>query len=315
MGRQRLLHKIARMYYVDELNQRDIAGRLHISMATVSRALSRAKEQGIVEIRIHDEEEGYGDLERRIEAAYGLAECIVVAGSPRREQVFGEMARALSELLGRILTEEDSLGVSWGETLKAIADNLPSSGAPGVNVVPIIGAMGEVETGIYPNAIAASFARKLGGSSYLVNTPAVLDTAETSRSIRADGNFVRVRRAWERVTTLLVGVSGLSEEDSVAKYGIIPPEELAALREAGAVAAMNFTFIDASGSLIETELDERMIKMDAERMRAARNAIVIAAGERKTPALAAALSSGMATVLLTDADTAEELAGTAAAAG
>jgi deoxyribonucleoside regulator len=111
-----------------------------------------------------------------------------------------------------------------------------------------------------------------------------------------------------------VGVSGLSEEDSVAKYGIIPPEELAALREAGAVAAMNFTFIDASGSLIETELDERMIKMDAERMRAARNAIVIAAGERKTPALAAALSSGMATVLLTDADTAEELAGTEAAA-
>jgi DNA-binding transcriptional regulator LsrR (DeoR family) len=308
------LHKIARMYYVDELNQRDIAGRLHISMATVSRALSRAKEQGIVEIRIHEEDAGYGELERMIESGYGLAECVVVPGSSRRERVFADMARALAELLARILSNGDTLGVSWGETLKAIADNLPETGTSGVDVVPIIGAMGEVETGIYPNAIAASFARKLGGSSYLVNTPAVLDTAETSRSIRADGNFVRVLRAWERVSTLLVGVSGLSEEDSVAKYAIIPPDELEALRSSGAVAAMNFTFIDSSGSLVETELDERMIKMDADRMRAARNAIVIAAGERKAQALSAALSSGIATALLTDADTAAELAGVQAAA-
>jgi DNA-binding transcriptional regulator LsrR (DeoR family) len=295
------------MYYVDELTQRDIADRLQISMATVSRALARAKAQGIVEIRIHEEEAGYGELERRIEADYGLAECVIVPSSARREQIYDDMARALAELLGRLVSSGDYLGVSWGETLKAIADNLPETGKTGVDVVPIIGAMGEVETGIYPNAIAASFARKLGGSSYLVNTPALLDTAETSRSIRNDGNFVRVMRAWEKVTTLLIGVSGLSEVDSISKYAIVPPVELDRLRAAGAVAAMNFTFIDASGSLIETELDDRMIKMDASHMSDARNAIVVAAGARKAQALSAALASGIATVLVTDADAAGAL--------
>ncbi len=298
------------MYYVDELTQRDIAERLSISMATVSRGLTRAKEQGIVEIRIHDQEEdGYAELETAIEEVYGLRECVVVPSATRPDQTFADMARALAELLGRLVSSGDCLGVSWGETLKAVADHLPETGKSGVDVAPIIGAMGEVETGIYPNAIAALFARKLGGSSYLVNTPAILDTAETSRSIRSDGNFARVLRAWEKVTTLLVGVSGLSEDDSVSKYAIIPPEELARLRETGAVAAMNFTFIDASGHLIRTELDDRMIKMDADRMRRAQNAIVIAAGARKAPALAAALSSGMGTVLITDTDAAAELAG------
>jgi len=309
VARQRLLHKIARMYYVDELTQRDIAARLNISMATVSRGLSRAKTEGIVEIRIHDPESGYAELETAIEASYGLRECVVVPSSTRREQIFIDMARALAELLDRTAASGDYLGVSWGETLKAVADHLPDTGKSGVDVVPIVGAMGEVETGIYPNAIAARFALKLGGSSYLVNTPAILDTAETSRSIRADGNFVRVLRAWEKVTSLLVGVSGLSEEDSIHKYGIIPPDELTRLREAGAVAAMNFTFIDASGSLVSTELDERMIKMDADRMRGAGNAIVVAAGARKAPALSAALASGMATVLVTDANAAAALAG------
>jgi len=309
VAEQRLLHRIARMYYIEELTQRDIAERLNVSMATVSRGLSRAKEAGIVEIRIHEPEEGYSGLETAIEAAFGLRECVVVPSSPRRVQTFADMARALGELLGRLVSPGETLGVSWGETLKAASDHLPHAGVSGVDVVPIIGAMGEVETGIYPNAIAASFARKLGGSSYLVNTPAILDTAETSRSIRNDGNFVRVLRAWEKVKTLLVGVSGLSETDSVAKYEIVPARELAALREAGAVAAMNFTFLDASGSLIRTELDDRMIKMDAGRMRGAENAIVMAAGARKAPALAAALSSGIASVLITDADAAAELAG------
>lgn len=308
MERQRLLHKIARMYYMDELNQRDIADRLHISMASVSRALSRAKEQGIVEIRIHSDEHAHGAVERRIEAAYGLAECIVVPSSSRRSQVFTELARALDELLDRILTAGDWLGVSWGETLKAVADNLPGSSTLGVDVVPTIGAMGEVETGIYPNAIAASFAYKLGGANYLVNTPAIVDTAETSRSIRADGNFVRVDRTWDRVDTVLLGVSGLDEEDSVGKYSILSSDERSALREAGAVAAMNFIFFDAHGALVETELDERIIKMDEARIRRARNTIVIADGARKAPALEAALASGCVSVLLTDADAAHAIA-------
>lgn len=308
MGTQRLIHKIARMYYVDELNQRDIAQRLTVSMATVSRGLSRAKEQGVVEIRIHDDAEGYGELENAVETAYGLRECIVVGTSAGREGTYVRMSEAVSELLVRLLEPGDYLGVSWGETLKAVADNLPQTGSGGVDVVPIIGAMGEVETGIYPNAIAARFAQKLGGSSYLVNTPAILDTAATSKSMRHDGNFVRVLRAWEKVSTLLVGVSGLTEEDSVAKYSILTPEELSSLREQGAVAAMNFTFMDRSGKIVESELDERMIKMDAERMRAARNTVVIAAGARKARALAAAFSSGIGSCLVTDVDAATELA-------
>lgn len=310
MRTQRLLQKIARMYYVDELNQRDIAQRLHVSVATVSRGLSRAKEQGVVEIRIHGDAEGYAELEDAVETTYGLRECIVVESASHQEGTNARIAEAVSELLARLLEPGDYLGVSWGETLKAVADNLPQTGSGGVDVVPIIGAMGEVETGIYPNAIAARFAQKLGGASYLVNTPAILDTAATSKSMREDGNFVRVLRAWEKVSTLLVGVSGLTEEDSVAKYSILTPEDLASLREQGAVAAMNFTFMDQSGRILESELDDRMIKMDAGWMRAARNTVVIAAGARKAGALAAAFSSGIGSCLVTDVDAATELAKT-----
>lgn len=46
--------KIAKMYYEENLGQKEIADELDISRPTVSRQLNYAREMGIVEITIHD---------------------------------------------------------------------------------------------------------------------------------------------------------------------------------------------------------------------------------------------------------------------
>ena len=48
------LVRAARLYYLDGLSQSDVATALGVSRASVSRILSAARDQGIVEIRIHD---------------------------------------------------------------------------------------------------------------------------------------------------------------------------------------------------------------------------------------------------------------------
>lgn len=49
-----LMHRAARLYYVDELNQAAIAERLTVSRPTVSRLLAEARRVGIVQITVHD---------------------------------------------------------------------------------------------------------------------------------------------------------------------------------------------------------------------------------------------------------------------
>lgn len=292
------------MYYLEELTQRDIAKSLHVSMATVSRGLAKAKRDGIVEIRIHDDPEGFEDLEADLEDTYDLEECIIVPSSSRTENTLESMARAVGELLERLLGSGEILGVSWGETLKAIADSMPVTKNGHVDVIPIIGAMGEVETGIYPNAIAASFAVKLGGDGYLVNTPAILDTTEMKRAMEQDGNFVRVQRVWEKVSTVLLGVSGLGSDDSVVKHGVLSEDELRRLRHSGIESAVNFTFLDSKAQVLHTEIDDRMIKMEPDQLRSTANRVLVAAGAHKIKPIACALSAGMGSVLVTDYDTA-----------
>ncbi len=47
-----LMYRVAKLYYIDEFKQEKIARRLDISKYKVSRVLRKAKEEGIVKVKI-----------------------------------------------------------------------------------------------------------------------------------------------------------------------------------------------------------------------------------------------------------------------
>ena len=302
------LQKIARLYYVEDLNQRQIATKLNISMASVSRSLARAKELGIVRISIADAPDSYYDLEVQLEQRYGIKECVVTPSFERQANTYHAFAAALADMLPRIVARNSLIGVSWGETLKALGDELAGVESLHCDVIPVIGAMGTIETGVYPNSIARSFADRLGGSAYLVNAPAVLDDRETAQRLVEDSTFEQVRELWQRIDVAILGASSLDDETSMARGGIFTPEEMGSLREAGATAATNFLFLSADGEVRTPALSERIVCLSEALMRRIPNVIIAAGGPGKAPAIDATLRSGLAHILITDADTASHMA-------
>ncbi|MFW5976231.1 MAG: sugar-binding transcriptional regulator [Alkalispirochaetaceae bacterium] len=307
--RRSYLAKVARLYYLEEMSQREIARKLNISVASVSRAISRAKELDIVRVSITENLDRIGELEIAMERRWGLNECLLV---PRFETVgntYREMAGRTTELLSRILRRGDTVGVSWGETLKTVSENLGRIGLTEVDVVPIIGAMGTVETGIYPNSIAREFADRIGGRAYLMNTPAVVDTEEIKNSLTKDSNFQMVRQIWDRLSAVLLSVSGLDENTSAFRGGIFTEEELRTLRDLGGVCATNFAIIDGAGRRVENPVSHRITNLPFEELKEVRQVVLLAAGEHKTEPLRAALNGRVARTLITDVGCAEALLG------
>lgn len=308
MSRERAnLQKIARLYYLEDLNQRQIATRLNISMASVSRGLARAKELGIVTISIADDPGAFHDLELRVEQAFGIRECVIAPGTERNVATYRAFAAALADILPRIVPRSALVGVSWGETLKGLGEELGGVESVRADVVPVIGAMGTIETGIYPNSIARSFAERLGGKSYLVNAPAVLDSPETAHRIVSDSAFQPVQDLWHRIDVAILGASTLDTDTSIYRGGIFTAAELDSLRGAGATAATNFLFLAPDGTVVDHPLRERIVCLSEELMRRIPHVIVAAGGPGKAPAIAATLRSGLAHVLITDDRTAGEL--------
>jgi deoxyribonucleoside regulator len=301
------LAKIARLYYEGGLTLRQIAKRMATSIATVSRSLSAARAAGIVDIRIHDPLADHHELEMLLESTYGLRECLVVPDSSQEESTYRSLAHALGALLPRLLRPGMLLGLSWGQTLKAIAEFLQEDRRLGVDTVPAVGAMGVVETGIYPNAIAKTFAEKLGGRSYLINTPAIFDSRRMRVSAERESHFQPIRRLWDRLDALLLSVSGLDESASVVRHRILPRRDIEELRSIGVVCATNFIMLDGTGKEAKSDLDGRMLRVGLDTVLKTTHRVLIACGIRKQEAIRAALAAQIATVLLTDLETARRL--------
>ena len=76
---------------------------------------------------------------------------------------------------------------------------------------------------------------------------------------------------------------------------------------AGAVGDVCQRFFDSAGNLVPSDLDDRVVGIDADTLRKVARRIGIAGGESKHTAIHAAISGGWVNVLITDTGTAAAL--------
>jgi len=182
--------EVARLYYVRELTQQQIAQRLGLSRFKVLRLLEQARSEGVVRFEIDEPVPVLDDLCRQLEERYDLETALVVEG---------RVAEAAAAVLPRLLSPGDVLGVAWGETLAEIVERLPPLGN-GIPVVQICGAIDGIVPGTGPTELAARFAAKTGGPFHPLEAPAVADARALRRAVRATTSL------FDEVSLALVGI-------------------------------------------------------------------------------------------------------------
>jgi DNA-binding transcriptional regulator LsrR (DeoR family) len=302
----RLLSKIASLYYLEDMNQDQIADKFNINRVRVSRYLKRAREKDLVEIKVKSPPESYQTLEREIETAYGLKECIVVAGNETADVLRG-MASALSGVLERVLKDGDFVGVNYGITLKGISPYLNSVKREDIKVVPIVGGIGRIETGIHTNVIAKNFADALGGISYVINAPAILDSKEAKDILMRDSNTREIFDLIRKLSVVVFSFSDIGLDCNYARFGFLSEEDLEYLRGLGSVGDVNLDFIDAEGTHIPNRIFDRVITAPIADLKSVKNVIGVAYGTRKRDIARAVLKGRIVKVLLIDKGLAESL--------
>jgi DNA-binding transcriptional regulator LsrR (DeoR family) len=301
------LSKVAQLYYVEEISQHQIAKRMNVSVASISRALDKARRMGIVQITIQANPDDFSQMEIAVEQAFGLNECLLVPSFEQIEHMYAAMARALAEMLGRVLRPSDTLGLSWGETLKAMGENMPALPIGGVNVVPITGALGTIDTGIYPSSLARAFAEKIGGTPYLINTPAIVGSEAVRRSLMSDSSFKQIREMWRHLDVVILGAGGIGRDSSMFRANVFSAAELDSMQSAGGFAACNFYVFDQEGQAVRAEVADRVVKLPLNELKRVEHRILIAAGRNKARALRAVLRSKLVSTLITDVESARAL--------
>jgi len=307
--RDNIIFKILKYYYIDDLSQVEIASKLNMTRVSVSRLLSKAKKDGLIEHRIKYPKNFIFDrneeLEEKLKKKYNLKECVIMCSRDNRTEIIIELSNQLEKLFTSIAHEHTFIGVGWGVTLDRIVEYINIHDKKDIKVVPLIGGYGKLFDNRHSNNIARVLAEKFNGISYTVNIPALLDSKEIKESIQKDSATKEMYGLTKRVGIALLCMSDLSKESTLYKSGQLKEEDLYYLEGLGVIGDINFIFIDKEGNFVPNEISERQtIFFPIEQMKSVDNVIGMAVGKRKAEILKAVLKGGLVNILLCDEDAA-----------
>jgi len=306
----RLLQKVSKLYYDNNLTQKEISGRLKISRPKVSRLLKQAKDFGIVKITISGIPGIHTDIENALENKYGIDEVYIVEVSDPQSQiaVSTEIGVAAADYFVRAVTDPSMIGISWGTTLRAMADSIPNMDYRKSKLIQVLGGLGLPESEAHATYILRRMVAQIGSKLHLLNLPGILDHASVKQAVLSESYVKEVYALFKKLDIVFLGLGAPTPESVIMRDGTILTEaELKMLLEKGAVGDIALRFLDKDGNIIQSEIDDRVIGISLEELKNTKQVIGLAGGPDKVGIIRAALRGKFINHLITDHLTGKKL--------
>lgn len=295
--------RVARLYYFQNMTTAAIAEEIGTSRATVSRLLSYAMENGLVEIRVHDPSELSGNLEAAITAHYPLRSIQVVpvpAAAGERESL-QRVAAHTAAYLNTLVQPSTVIGLAWGTTVAAIADKLTPKTVHDVDVVQLNGSSaGTHSINTFGESLVSRFAQNYGGRAHSFPVPAFFDYADTRTALWRERSIRAIRAFQDNASILLYSIGAAGTGSHVHAGGYLDMQDQQDIRRDGVIGDIATVFFRADGSWRDVALNARSSGPDLDRFAHAPHSICVVSGKGKIAGLRAALRGGFINELLID---------------
>lgn len=309
----RLLVKIARLYYEQDLTQAQIGDRLRLSRQKVQRLLRETQNQGVVQIYIKPIMKIFGDLEKALEDRFELTEAVVVETTAYNHQQTAarEVGAGAAEYLSRVVRSHDRIVMSWGGSLLGMVNALaynPPVDAEDVVVIQGLGGIANPNNEVHATELVRRLAKALGAQAMLLPAPGIAASRGARDAFSRDPHVVKVLETARTASLAFMGI-GSPRPDSILVHDgtIVTWPKLVELMERGAVGDINLRYFDEHGGPVSSDLDDCVIGLTLEDIKRIDRVVGVAGGAVKFKAIKGALNGKLVDVLVTDHVTAEKL--------
>ena len=307
--RASLLADVAEMYYLEEKKQAEIAKTVGVTRSMISRMLTEARENGIVEIRIQRPLHSDPELESALKEKFDLKDIFVVVTNHRSgERLTRTLGNAGAQMLARCLAPQMTLGLAWGTSISATVDAFEEVEPMSLKVVQLVGAMGARNMEYDGHDLVARITEKLGGEAYYLNAPYLCQNSEIAKALLETKSVRETISVGKKTDVALLGI-GTTSPDYSSFYlaGYITRRELDELRKAGAVGDVCGLHFDLNGQPACDNFCERLVSIRRPDLLSIPVRLGVAGGDGKADAILGALRSKYVNVLVIDSLTARKV--------
>ena len=297
----RIIAKILKLHYLENLSQAEVAQNLGLSAVKVNRLLKIARQSGMIEINIRLPYTNLFDLENQILSLSSLREIIV---TPSIDDLpagdLSLIAQVAAKHLVNLIRPKENICLGGGRTVFEVINKIDYQRIPGVRILPAIGGIQRDEKRDV-NSLSNRMAERLGGEAMQFYAPAFAETEAERETIY---QLTHVSKALELASQAGIGVFGIGTlqiDASIIQYCSLPYHQLSEMvKKSDGVGEILGYVINAQGEECIPEVSNLVIGISLKDLHKIPIRIGVAAGSHKAPAIAAVIKGGFYTNLVID---------------
>jgi deoxyribonucleoside regulator len=305
-----LLLRVAWYYYEQGMTQQEIGKRLGFSRTKIVRLLARAREKGIVQIKLVGSYKSCLEKEELLKKGFSLLDAIIIPTGKDFQSTKSSVGKACAIYLGKILKSGDVFGVAWGTTLYEVGRFLEFKKDLHLTVVQLMGGLNTSDA-FNPQEIVRQIAWGLRARGVWLNTPAVVATPEIKQALLSDNGVQETMMQAKRCHKALLGIGDTSPTASLLVSRALTAEDMGDLVDHGAVGDIMGWFYDINGRIVDAPVQDRVLSVPLSELSNIPVRIGVASGEKKITPFIGALRGKHINVIITDENTAARILETA----
>jgi len=296
-----LLARAARLYFVEDRSQDDVAAALGTTRSNVSRMLKQARDLGIVEIRIVDPARRHHELELALRDRFPLVDARVLEVAPDTDVLPG-VGRLAVRWLDETLRDGQVVALSWGQTLEAMVRAVDGLSRRDVEVVQLVGGLSSLDSAATGQELVRELSERMGARHRYLHAPALFGSAEALAMLLRERTIASSLDVAKRADIAVVGIGtpGIGSSEALLTALGLTDEERAAFDAARPVGDVCGRYYDLAGRAVGGAVGERVLAVTLDDLRAIPTVAGVAAGREKAPGILGALHGRIIDVLVCD---------------
>lgn len=299
----RLLIHVAKMYYVENKTQNEIANILDVSRPLISKYLSDCKDLGIVKIQVQDILMNNEDQLENLKTKYGIKGGVVVPYNENEDAMNKILDDRTIHFILDDINDYKTIGIGWGSTIGNVIlkmDHFPQKLK--AELVPLIGNAPTSNRNYHTNELVRMFAEKTKAKPFYIYTPVICSGTQERDVLMCTEAFKIIEEKWDQVDYVIVNIRNhpsVPDLASVARFGN-------RLTKEKAVGMILGYYFDIHGKMIESD-EDFAIQAPLNVLRNAKKVVGIASSRVNSAAIIGALKTGLITHLIVDSVVAEKI--------
>ena len=186
-----------------------------------------------------------------------------------------------------------------GQNLVCVIAPHPGRELKNAGVISLLGGISQAKR-FNPAEFAWQFAELFHGEGYLVPAPALVDSPETKHALLERCGISQVFELADNLDAAFLGAGGIEGMTTSYRLGHVTESDRQSLAKAGAVGDVLYNFISEDGTLVDHNVNSRVISVNLDRLGNARERVLVSGGPEKVKVLLGCMRLLKPTVFISD---------------